>query len=168
MKHIVFTGPSNSGKTSSVGRLTHRFIKKGYTVVKDAKTHNPSDTDFYGIPKPGQEFYVVLEKNNQYILSYSWSDTEKFIKWILKYLKELSEKGIIISLIIMASRDRSDNLYSFTQNTMGFNEENRLEVPLGRMVRGHRRKVATNWYLDSIFKLVDQYVLPNYFDDAGL
>jgi GTPase SAR1 family protein len=165
MKHLLFAGPANVGKTTIIGRLAKNLVLQGYKVVPEGITEMPDKTG-YGIPKKiHDDFYVLLEKDGIYILLYTWGDNEKLLEWLKKYKKELLNRGFKISLIIMATRDGSEGLYRFTYKEFGLNETDTIEVPMGRMVRGDRRDAGLDWYINSLSNFLENQVMPKLLNE---
>lgn len=161
MKHLVFAGPGDVGKTTLIGRMARNLTAQGYRVV-DEGISTAHEKWGYGLPQnPHDDFYVLLEKDGKYIVVYSWGDTKKFIQWLADYLKELKNRGINVFLVIMATRDGSEWLYDFTYKTLMLNTSNSVEIPMGRMVRGQiRRSKGMDWYINSMTHLVETFILP--------
>jgi hypothetical protein len=160
MKYLVFAGPGGIGKTTIIGRTARTLISKGFNVVEEERSRVSGLTG-YGLPKNSHaDFYVLLEKDGKLIVLYSMGDDKKVIRRLANYLQELSDRGLQIFLVVMATRDGSESLYSFTYRTIGLNESNTTEIPMGRMVRGNRRISGLNWYLNSLSNLVETFILP--------
>lgn len=163
---IVYTGAADTCKTSSVIKIAKYLEEIGFNSLEQGRS-NLEENYGYGIPldvdfgKPS-DFYVLLDKNGFRIVCYSWSDMPSFIDWLDRYLTEQRNNGITIDLIIMASREASETLYDYTKTKLNLNFENSIEIPLGRMVRGTRRNKSRDWYVNSMFELVKNFVLPKY------
>lgn len=158
MKHLVFVGPKSSGKTTCVGRTAIELNRIGFEIVPELK--DDTDEDFYGLPPDGRDFYVVLKRGGEYILCYSWSDAKKFIEWLKRYVKQLEQKNINLALIVMASRIHPDWLYRTTERIMGLNNNNRIEIPLGKITSRNRREESVTVYMNTVLNLVSRHILP--------
>jgi len=162
MKHLVFTGPPNSGKTTLIGNLARQFSEQAeYSIIEYNSIFPDVEHDgAYHLPD-GRDFYILLQNNGKYVLFFSWGDIPSAIDKLAKLLSQLAEIGMSPYLVIMSSRDASDWLYNHTEQMLGLNQHNKIEIPLGRMVRGNRRNQAVEWYLNSIMELVNNNVLAN-------
>jgi GTPase SAR1 family protein len=164
MKYLVFAGPGDVGKTTIIGRMARSLISQGFKVVDEGISTMP-DNSGYGLPKKlHDDFYVLLEKNGKFIVLYSWGDNEKVITWLANYLKELYDRGLRIFLVIMATRDGSEGLYNFTSRVIGLDNSNRIEIPMGRMVRGTRRSPGLDWYVNSLSNIIEASILPGMLE----
>lgn len=159
MKHLIFVGPQNSGKTSSVARITRELSRLGYEVVPELQA--PKDKSFYGVPTGGGDFYVVLKKDGKYILCYSWSDNEPLVIWLGNYIRELLAKNVNLTLVVMASRPAPEWLYGRTELAVGLTSENRIEIPLGKVTARLDRAGSLRFYQRTVFNLVSTQILPN-------
>jgi len=161
MKYLLFAGPGDVGKTTIIGRMARNLRGRGYRVVDEGISTMPEKWGYGMRQNPHHDFYVLLEKNGKFIVVYSWGDTQKMIQWLADYIKELQKRRIEIFLVIAATRDASEGLYNFTYNILGLNASNCTEIPMGRMVRGERRRaLGMDWYINSMTNHVETFVMP--------
>lgn len=158
MKHLVFVGPQGSGKTTSVGRIARELNRSGFEVVAELK--DEKDKDYYGLPVDGQDFYVVLKRGNSYVLCYSWSDINIYIIWLENFIKKLTERGINLNLVVMASRPAPEWMYTRTEQVIGLTNDNRIEIPLGKITARNNREESLRFYLNMVFNLVSNQIIP--------
>ena len=127
MKHIVFTGPANTGKTTLVNQTARELINLGFKRVEYNPILNHEKT--YQIPNNQEEdFFILLERNGMIILCYSWSDTEELINWLKKLLDRLKSNDLSPELVIMASREASEDLYEYTNIKLKLNNNNKIFI----------------------------------------
>jgi glycosyltransferase involved in cell wall biosynthesis len=166
MKYLVYTGTQDSGKTSSVWRLAHHFLGIGFEL--DPNGLDTNHPDQYGVPVIREDFYCLLKRNENYILCSTYSDYKKDLVWLKNYIAFLEDKGMKINLVVMTSRDPMDDLFEFTQATVGLTDDNRVVIPLARMSPESVRNRSIVWYMDSVFNLVVNRVLLQLFIDTGI
>ena len=158
MKHLVFVGPQGSGKTSSVARIARELDRLGYEVISELKA--PNDKSFYGVPTGGGDFYVVFKKDGKYVLCYSWSDNESLVQWLGNFIRGLIDKGINLTLVVMASRPAPEWLYGRTELAVGLTNENRIQIPLAKITARNDRPGSLRFYHNTVFNLVSTQILP--------
>lgn len=162
MKHLVFVGPQASGKTTIVGRVACELNRLGFEIQQEFKV--PNDSDFYGLPEDGQDFYAVLKRGNEYIICYSWSDVQKYVNWLGDFIRGLLEQGINLVLVVMASRGFPEWMYGHTERVIGLTDGNRVEFPLAKITAINTREESLTFYLDTIFILISQRILPQLLE----
>jgi len=137
MQFLLFSGPQNCGKTTSILYYKDLLISKyGYT-----STH---------IVVPHLTTCYILEKGTTRILVYPDADTAAIMDEIPHQI--LSGK---VDFVISANRSVPDWQRNYFFKLLGITS-NFLEIPLGRMVRGTSRSVAVTWYLDSVLKIAEK------------
>ncbi|WP_341906292.1 hypothetical protein [Fluviicola taffensis] len=162
---LVFTGPSNVGKTLSIQNTCQFLLGRGFNAIPNEQS-NQRENEGYGLPtNPANDFYVLLkDQRDQLVLFYSWGDNFNEIQWLHGYIQELQVRNLIPNLIVMANRDGSEWMYRPTRNLFQLTDQNCIELPMGRMVRGDRRQAAVNWYIPTVFRIVEEFVLPRFLD----
>ncbi|MBI2258553.1 MAG: hypothetical protein HYU67_06595 [Flavobacteriia bacterium] len=158
MMYLLLAGQQNSGKTTLVGRIALELNRQGFEIMDDFR--DTTDNDFYGLPIDVHDFYVVLKNGEKYILCYSWADYETSIDWLKNYLKSIKQKNIHLNLVVMASRIPPDSLYTKTIEKIGLTDQNTTVVPLAKITAKTDRQTSLNFYLQAIFNLVRNNILP--------
>ena len=157
MRKILIAGPQNVGKTSLINRIARFLNESGFEIRPDAEI---SGADGYFIPEiETLDFYIVLQRNELIYLCYSWGDDPPRIRTLKRILDELLNKGINVTHLIFSTRDGSEGLYHFTYEYLELDQNDVIEIPMGRMVRGARREESAEWYLNSMFNLVTNFIL---------
>ena len=169
MNYLIFTGPTNVGKTTAVRRTTEELIRRDYIPIEHREYFNLRHNEVlcYGIPEnPKHDFYLLLRKNGKIILCFTVLDVQKWVKALKRLLNQLKVIDIIPDLIIMTNRDPSETLHHNLKNELNISADQVTEVPLGRMIK---RQSPVNdpveWYNQSIQNLVNKMVLPSILRD---
>ena len=166
MKFLVYTGAQDSGKTSSVWRLAHHFERIGFDLDPNGVDSNFPDE--YQVPVDRVDFYCLLLRGESYILCSTYSDYKKNLVWFKNYMIALERQGIKVNLVVMTSRDPLDDLFEYTQTTIGLMTENSVIIPLARMSPEQVRERSIPWYMNSVFDLVVERILPQLFNESGI
>jgi hypothetical protein len=70
-----------------------------------------------------------------------------------------------IDVLIIAARDESDPMRNYLFNQLAISDPDKyLEIPLGRMVRGGRRRIALTWYFASVLEVAKRIGLLSPFN----
>lgn len=162
---LVFTGPSNVGKTLSIQTTCLFLIGQGFDVIENEQSNQPGRKGYGLATTPANDFYVLLrDQGGQLVLLYSWGDNFNEIRWLNGYIQELQTRNLVPNLIVMANRDGSERMYRLTRNLFQLNAENCIEFPMGRMPRGNRREAAVNWYIPTVSRMTQEFILPRLLD----
>lgn len=137
MNFLLFSGPPNSGKTSSIRMFHDYLIQQLLYIVYHSKQIN-------------SEVKCVLENSTKTRKILIWSETDQVGS--INALKDYINVHSDVDTVIIASRAEGDRMRGHLWLTLNIsNQANyNFEIPLGRMKRGISRPNIVNWYLQCV------------------
>lgn len=159
MNYLLFGGQPDSGKTSTVTRLTNALLAVPFSFrVIDGTFPPPPNTD---------DFLILLERKNnddgsQYIIVNSPSDDAVSINKLRDFIDK--HKNKTIDLVISSVRDIGwERSHYFTTLKINPTDNNVFEIPLARVTRRHTSGLFTpaiTWYENTLDRHIN-FVITN-------
>lgn len=146
MKYLLFGGQPNTGKTSTITRLTNTLLTAQFIVI-----------DGVFPPASGTDFLILLERKKdddtiQYIIVNSPSDDTFSINKLKDFIDKHKDKNI--DLVISSVRDINyERNYFFSTIGIKPTDPNVFEIPLARITRRNSSGLfspAMSWYQNSL------------------
>ena len=179
MKCLLFAGAPNTGKSQSNYHLAKYLINdKGYNFKnpeegfieideQGKKTLNGKPIEnIHNDKNPSKDVAGLLvndSNTSKSILFHSYVDSDD----CLNQLKKRIQKNKDAYLLITSIRNESDKMHEKTNELlkeMGIIDK--IEIPLGKVVKGKNRDADVNWYLNSIHtlskNLIDMLLFPSH------
>lgn len=152
MNFLLFGGQPDSGKTSTVTRLTNLLLSKPFLF-------NVADGTFP--PARGNDFLILLQRTfngqSQYIIINSPSDDALTINNLRDFIVKHSDKNI--DIVVSSVREIGwERNHFFTTLKINPTDTNVFEIPLARVTRRHTSGLfipAINWYENTVDRLVN-------------
>jgi hypothetical protein len=153
IKYLLIGGAQDVGKTGAIYRLAHYLVdeKKFPDVLQS-------------IPKVKKDFKAIVDgkdKNgkNIRIAINSETDTRKTIKSFKTFLDENKN----ITLVISSIRDNGSYPREEFFDIMGITENDiDIELPLAKITRRKKRRVALRWYENKIDTVLKKLLEESY------
>lgn len=148
MNYLLFGGQPDSGKTSTVTRLTNTLLAVPFSFRV---------IDGVFPPASGTDFLILLERINtdgtsQYVIVNSPSDDTLSIINLRDFITKHSNKTI--DVVISSVRDINwERNHFFTTLSISPTDVNVFEIPLARVTRRHSSGLFTpalSWYENTI------------------
>ncbi|MCZ2085054.1 MAG: hypothetical protein LC112_12370 [Flavobacteriales bacterium] len=158
MNFLLFGGQPDSGKTSTVTRLTNLLLSAPFSfTIADGIFTSVGGTDFLIL------LHRIVKGQSQYVIVSSPSDDAAAINNLRdSIIKHSSDK--IIDIIISSVRDIDwERGYFFTTIKINPTDANVFEIPLARVTRRHSSGLfapAINWYENTVDRLVN-FIITN-------
>lgn len=156
MNFLLFGGQPDSGKTSTVTRLTNALLSAPFSFTIADGTFPPVR---------GTDFLVFIQRNFnkqiQYIIINSPSDDVLTVNNLRDFMIKHSNKNsdIIVSSVRDIGWERN---HFFATIKINPTDANVLEIPLARVTRRHSSGLFTpamNWYENTIDRIVNFVVI---------
>lgn len=152
MNFLLFGGQPDSGKTSTVTRLTDVLILPPFLFTVADGTFPPTR---------GTDFLILLHRTfneqSQYIIVNSPSDDALAINNLRDFIIKHSDKDI--DVVVSSVRDIGwERNYFFTSVKINPTDTNVFEIPLARVTRRHTSGLfapAMSWYENTVDRLVN-------------
>lgn len=152
MNFLLFGGQPDSGKTSTVTRLTNELLSPTFSF-KIADGIFP--------PAIGTDFLILLKRTfneqSQYIIVNSPSDDAAAINNLRDFIVKHSDKNI--DIVVSSVRDIGwERNHFFTTLKINPTDTNVFEIPLARVTRRHTSGLFTpamSWYENTVDRLVN-------------
>ena len=158
MNFLLFGGQPDSGKTSTVTRLTNLLLSAPFSfTIADGIFPPVGGTDFLIL------LHRIVKGQSQYVIVSSPSDDAAAINNLRDFIiKHSSDK--IIDIIISSVRDIDwERGYFFTTIKINPADANVFEIPLARVTRRHSSGLfapSMNWYENTVDRLVN-FIITN-------
>ncbi|MNK97105.1 hypothetical protein D3C87_1174210 [compost metagenome] len=153
MNFLLFGGQPDSGKTSTVTRLTNLLLTTPFSfTITDGIFPQVGVTDFLIL------LHRIVKGHSQYVIVSSPSDDAAAINNLRDFIiKHSSDK--IIDIIVSSVRDIDwERGYFFTTIKINPTDVNVFEIPLARVTRRHSSGLfapSMNWYENTVDRIVD-------------
>ena len=152
MNYLLFGGQPDSGKTSTVTRLTNELILPPFLFTV---------ADGIFPPARGTDFLILLQRifngQNQCIIVNSPSDDAPAINNLRDFIVKHSDKNI--DIVVSSVRDIGwERNHFFTTLKINPTDANMFEIPLARVTRRHTSGLfapAMSWYENTVDRLVN-------------
>jgi hypothetical protein len=139
MNCLLISGFRDTGKSTTMVRLGHFLLARGYTVIQDGPIPIPTGRD---------DFNAVLEDQarGKRVLLYTRSDYPEDGDKLVQYYRRQTNIDVLITTIRDAGRER-DGMWNAIVTLNPINTE---EVPMARVTRRSDRVLATPAYLNRV------------------
>jgi hypothetical protein len=152
MNFLLFGGQPDSGKTSTVTRLTDVLLLPPFLFTVADRTFPPAR---------GTDFLILLHRTfneqSQYIIVNSPSDDALAINNLRDFIIKHSDKDI--DVVVSSVRDIGwERNHFFTTLKINPTDANVFEIPLARVTRRHTSGLfapAMSWYENTVDRLVN-------------
>lgn len=152
MNFLLFGGQPDSGKTSTVTRLTNLLLSAPFSFVVVDGTFPPTR---------GTDFLILLQRTfdgqHEYIIVNSPSDDAPAINNLRDFIVKHSDKNI--DIVVSSVRDIGwERNHFFATLKINPTDANVFEIPLARVTRRHTSGLFTpamNWYENTVDRLVN-------------
>jgi|GEM_PF-1314421 len=147
MNFLIFSGPPNSGKSTSIRDFTV-FLqtpgRPGYTIADPLGYVMTPNTDVKCVLKNGQKRILI------------WSETDQIFS--INELSDYINQNQNIDTAIITMRAEGDPMKAYLIDKLKIYSKNNytFEIPLGRMVRGNKRGKAVLHYLNQVQSVAEK------------